>query len=150
MEDNNQARYGFENGYKRLSNLIKNMTVVNHATIIATVEYRKLAVGEKPSNLAIAESRAMSYDATVIFHLHNDLHHTSEEEAVLIHKDEQEKILPRIWAKFGKNKVSGYEGREFLDLFGGAGQYKAVELETALAEQRERLEFLKDNKPTGY
>jgi len=135
---------------KRLSNLMKNMAVSNHITIVSTVEYRKLAVGEKPSNLAIAESRALAYDGSVIIHLHNDLHHSSEEEAVLIHKDKEGKTLPRLWVKFGKNKVSGYEGRDFLDLFGGAGQCKAVDLETALIEQRERLEFLSENKPTSY
>jgi DNA primase catalytic core len=131
---------------KRLSNLFKNMTVTNHITAVATVEYRKLAPGEKPTNVAIAESRSLAYDASAIIHLYNDLHHSTEEEAVLIHKDEEDHILPRIWVKFGKNKISGYEGRDFLDLFGAAGQYRSVELETALREQRERIEFLKENK----
>jgi len=119
-------------------------------TIVATVEYRKLAPGEKPSNLALAESRALSYDASVILHLHNEIHHSNEEEAVLVHRDENGKVLPRIWVKFGKNKVSGYEGREFVDLFGAAGQVRAVDLDTALVEQRERLEFLKEHKPRGF
>jgi len=135
---------------KRVSNLMKNMTVTNHMTIIATVEYRKLAVGEKPSNLAIAESRSLAYDASAIIHLYNDLHHSNEEEATLLHTDEEGNVLPRVWAKFGKNKVSGYEGREFLDLYGAAGQYRAVELERAVEEMRARLEMLKDTKPKGF
>jgi DNA primase catalytic core len=130
---------------KRLSNLMKNMTVANHITIISTVEYRKLAAGERPTNLAIAESRALQYDASVIIHLYNDLHHTDEDSAILVHEDSDGNVLPRIWVKFGKNKVSGFEGREFLDLYGYAGQYRAVELNTAIQDQRDRKAFLAEN-----
>jgi DNA primase len=145
--------YAEMNGHertKRLSNHVKNMTVANHITIVCTAEYRKLKEGEKPSNVAMAESRALQYDASVIIHLHNDLHMTNEEEAVLIHQDDEGNILPRIWVKFGKNKVSGYEGREFVDLFGYAGQVRAVDLETAVKDQRDRLQFLKENKSKLY
>ncbi len=131
---------------KRLSNLMKNMTVANHITIVSTVEYRKLAVGERPTNLAIAESRALQYDASVIIHLYNDLHHSDEDSAILIHEDEEGKVLPRIWVKFGKNKVSGYEGREFLDLYGYSGQYRSVQLESAIQDQKDRKAFLQENQ----
>lgn len=131
---------------KRLSNQLKNMTVRHHCTIVSTVEYRKLAQGEKPTNLAIAESRALDYDASIICHLYNDLHNTSETEAALIHYGEDGTVLPRIWCKFGKNKVSGYIGREFLDLHPSHARMKAVSLEVAEKEQRERLLYLKENK----
>lgn len=131
---------------KRLSNLMKNMTVANHITIVSTVEYRKLAAGERPTNLAIAESRALQYDGTVILHLYNDLHHKDEDSAVLVHEDEEGNILPRIWVKFGKNKISGFEGREFLDLYGYAGQYRAVELQAAIQGQKDRQAFLAENR----
>lgn len=134
---------------KRLSNHLKNMTVANHITIVATVEYRKLAHGEKPNNMAIAESRALAYDATAIIHLHNELHNSTEEECVLIHKDDKGQILPRIWVKFGKNKISGFEGREFVDLFGYAGQCKAVDVKVAEADQKARMAFFKENDPNG-
>lgn len=130
---------------KRLSNLLKNMTVANHITIVSTVEYRKLVQGEKPTNLVIAESRALAYDATAIIHLHNELHHTDEDSCVLVHQDEEGNILPRIWVKFGKNKISGFEGREFVDLFGYAGQMRAVDVEVAIKDQKERMAFLKEN-----
>jgi DNA primase catalytic core len=135
---------------KRLCNMLKNMTTQYHVTIVSTVEYRKLNRDEKPSNLVIAESRAFQYDATVIIHLHNDMHHKGADQSVLIHEDEKGNILPRIWVKFGKNKVSGYEGREFVDLFGYAGQVRAVELDTAIREQKERIQFLKDNRPSDF
>jgi hypothetical protein len=130
---------------KRLSNHMKNMTVANNITIVSTVEYRKLQQGEKPTNLAIAESRSLAYDATIICHLYNDVHHKGEKEAVLIHRTPNGNILPRIWCKFGKNKVSGYEGREFLDLYPSKARLKAVDLEIAEQDQRDRLAFLREN-----
>jgi hypothetical protein len=53
--------------------------------------------------------------------------------------------MPRIWCKFGKNKVSGYEGREFLDLYPSSATYRSVDLEQAIREQKERKAFLKSN-----
>jgi hypothetical protein len=130
---------------KRLSNIMKNITTANHVTVVATVEYRKLGKDEKPSNWALAESRSLAYDSTAIIHLYNDLHHKGEDEAKLVHKNEAGDILPRVIAKFGKNKISGYEGRVFLDLYGYAGTARAVDTETAMKELAERKEFLKEN-----
>ena len=135
---------------KRLSNLMKNMATSNHITIVSTVEYRKLGIDEKPSNVSIAESKSLQYDATVIIHLYNDLHHKDEDSALLVHHDENGQALPRIWCKFGKNKVSGYEGREFLDLYGYAGQYRSVDLELAKKELAERMQLLKENRPSSF
>jgi hypothetical protein len=95
--------------------------------------------------MAIAESRSLAYDSSVIIHLYNDLHHRGEKEAVLVHKDNEGNILPRVWCKFGKNKVSGYEGREFLDLHPANARMAAVQLEIAEQDQKERLAYLKDN-----
>jgi replicative DNA helicase len=129
---------------KLLCNTLKNLTVREHVTIISTVEYRKLGEHEMPSNAAIAESRAFDYDATIILHLYNNLHHKGEEEATVVHEHDG-LILPRIIARFGKNKVSGFEGRLFLDLFGGHGKCRAVDTETAIREMKERKAFLKEN-----
>lgn len=130
---------------KRLSNHLKNMALTHHITIVSTVEYRKLQAGERPSNLAIAESRSLAYDADIIMHLHNDLHHKGENEAVLIHQDEKGNILPRIWCKFGKNKITGWTGREFMDLHPYSARFKPVETEEAEQDQRDRLAFIKEN-----
>jgi len=131
---------------KRLSNHLKNMAVALGITIVSTVEYRKLQPGEKPTNLAIAESRSLAYDSSVILHLHNDMHHVGENEAVLVHYAEDGTPMPRIWCKFGKNKVSGYEGREFLNLYGANARLCGVPLDDAIQEQKERLAMLKENK----
>jgi len=129
---------------KRLSNHLKNMAVVNHMTIICTAEYRKLEAGEKPSNHALAESRSLSYDATAIIHLYNDLHEQGELDSCIVHLDEKGKVLPRIWCKFGKNKISGYEGRIFLDLYPAAAKFKPVNTDIAEQEQKERKQLLKE------
>lgn len=131
---------------KRLSNHLKNMAIVHHITIISTVEYRKLQSGEKPTNQAIAESRSLAYDADIIVHLYNDLHHTSANECVLVHEDDDGTILPRIWCKFGKNKISGFEGRLFLDLFPHAAHMSPVDTKQAEEDQLTRLEFLKETR----
>jgi hypothetical protein len=84
----------------------------------------------------LAESRSLDYDAQVILHLYNELHFKGENESILIHRDKDGMVLPRLWCKFGKNKVSGWEGREFLDLFGYAGQCRSVDLDVAIKEQQ--------------
>lgn len=132
-------------GVKRKSNHLKNLAVARHLAIIATVEYRKLQIGEMPTNLAIAESRSLAYDADTILHLHNDLHAKSEYEAILVHVDEQGRIMPRIHCKFGKNKISGFEGREFLDLHCFSGQMRGVDTAQAEADQIERMEWIEQN-----
>jgi len=132
---------------KRLSNHLKNMAVMYHITIVSTVEYRKLAAGELPSNVAIAESRSLSYDSDVIIHLYNDLHNKGENLAECIHYGENGgDILPRIWCKFGKNKITGYVGLEYLDLYPELANLKPVEKNRANQEYLERKEFLSNNK----
>ncbi len=130
---------------RTIANDCKNLTVSHHLTQICTAEYRKLQAGEKPSNMALAESRGLAYDASIIWHLYNDLHHSSEEEAELIHMDEEGNVYPRILCKFGKNKISGYEGQEFLDLWPGRATMCGVDKDTAKAEYRARKEFLIEN-----
>ena len=128
---------------KRLCNHLKNMTVKHGVTVVSTVEYRKMDQGEKPINQSIAESRSLIYDSNVILHLYNDLHHNGP-ESLLVHYDDQGNLLPRIYCNFGKNKVSGYEGVELLDLYPAAATMKAVDLELARQQKEERRAFLEE------
>jgi DNA primase len=136
--------HGHEAAKKR-SNHLKNLAISKHLAIINTVEYRKLQPGEMPHNLALAESRSLIYDADTIIHLYNDLHHKGEHEAVLLHYNEEGKALPRIWCKFGKNKISGFEGREFLDLYPSSAKMFGVDTTQAEEDQRIRLDWLAEN-----
>lgn len=132
---------------KRMSNHVKSMTTTYQATIISTVEYVKSYDNSKPSNNSIADSRSVAYDASVLLHLYNDIHakEGGAQDAILVHEYKGD-LLPRIWVKFGKNKVSGYEGREFLDLFPSRGMFKSVDIGIAEKDQRLRLQILKENK----
>ena len=80
--------------FKSLSNKIKDVAVRNKACIIATVEYKKLPVGTIPSNDAVAETRALAYDANYIGHMYNDMHE-KQLGACCLHEHGDE-YLPRI------------------------------------------------------
>jgi len=132
---------------KKVSNYIKNLTTEYKATIVSTVEYRKSYDNAMPSNDSIADSRAIKYDASAVLHLYNDAH--TQDNGVsgsrMVHEYNDE-LLPRVRCKFGKNKISGYEDREFFDLFPRWGYMKSVDKEAALADIEARREFLKERK----
>ena len=132
---------------KRLSNHVKQMSTTYHATIISTVEYRKPQEGRAgiQSNADIADSRSIEYDASAVLHLHNDLH-IRKDKAILVHESGGE-LLPRVLVEFGKNKISGYEGKEFLDFFPASARMFGVDKETAARDCRAREEFLKTMRP---
>lgn len=132
---------------KKVSNYIKNLTTEYEATIISTVEYRKSYDNAMPSNDSIADSRAIKYDASAVLHLFNDSHTQDEgvEGSRMVHQHNGE-LLPRVRCKFGKNKISGFEGREFFDLFPRWGYMKSVDADTALADIEARKEFLRERK----
>lgn len=128
---------------KRLSNDLKEMCASDHITTIGTAEYKKLPAGVHPDNDALSQSKSLSYDSDVIIHLFNE-HHFKGESAVYIHEYE-ENILPRIRCKFGKNKISGYVGLEFLDLFPYHATLRATDLDQVREEKIVREQFLKEN-----
>ena len=68
-----------------------------------------------------------------------------ELRAEFIHEHEG-KISPRIRCKFGKNKISGYIGYDFLDLFPYSGVLKAIDKEKAKEEYIARKAFIEENK----
>ncbi len=130
--------------FKSLSNKIKDVAVRNKACIIATVEYKKLPVGTIPSNDAVAETRALAYDANYIGHMYNDMHE-KQLGACCLHEHGDE-YLPRIRMGAGKNKISAFKNRMFFDFFPSSGMFRHVETKTAEKDMMERLEFLKKNR----
>lgn len=140
--------YGEKQGQERvkaISNHVKNLSTAYGATLITTVEYKKIYDDSMPRNSDIADSRAIEYDSTCVLHLHNDVHVKGADKAVLVHEHEGVNY-PRVRVGFGKNKISGYEGREFLDFFPASGVMKAVDLETAEKDQLLRMGFLAEEK----
>ncbi len=110
--------------FKTLSNQIKGIATRYHVPIIATVEYTKLPPGTIPTNTNIAETRAIIYDANFIGHLYNDLHEMGS-AAVCIHNF-NEQILPRVRLGIGKNKITEFKDRIFLDFFPASSMFKRV------------------------
>ena len=143
------SKFGQDNErIKKISNRLKNMSTQYDSTIVATAEYRKQQPGELPSNVALAGSAGLQYDATVILHLYNEVHILGEDKAILIHQ-EKEKTYPRLFVKYGKNKIAGYEDREFLDTYPASATLKAVDKQTAINDQYTRQQYLEENSDRG-
>jgi replicative DNA helicase len=135
--------------FKTLSTQIKGLAVKHHVAIISTVEYTKLPTGTKPSNNNVAESVQMEYDANAIIHLYNDLHeygdkatHSHIHPACL---GEDPKHMPRIEVIFGKNKISGFKGKIWLDFYPDSSDWSYVDTAVAQAEEQEKEESKKKN-----
>lgn len=143
--------YGNKQGHERIkmiSNHVKNLATTYGATLVTTVEYKKIYDDSMPRNSDIADSRAIEYDSTCVLHMHNDVHLKGEDKAMLVHESDG-RMLPRVRVGFGKNKISGYEGREFLDFFPASAVMKAVDLDTAERDQKARTGFLLKEKKKG-
>lgn len=130
--------------FKTLSNHMKETAVRHHCTIMATVEYTKLEPGVIPHNNNIAETRAVIYDASFIGHLFNDLHENGA-SAVCTHEYQNE-VLPRLRLGIGKNKVTEFKGRIFLDFFPASGLFRRVVTEVAEHDMKTIVAARKANK----
>lgn len=128
---------------RALSDLAKRIAVINDATVIATVEYTKMEAGVRPNNQNIADSRGFVYDCNAILHLYNDLHERGDMAKVFfMHEGIKH---PRIEVIFGKNKISSYKGKAYLDFYAGSSILKNVPLE--VAEEHLRIaEMIKESE----
>ena len=117
--------------FKMLSNRIKSAATKNHVCIITTVEYTKLPAGTIPDNNNIAETVGITYDASFIGHMYNDVHEKGA-RAQCVHEYNGE-FLPRIRLGIGKYKITDFKGRIFLDFHPSSGLFRFVP--TSVAEQ---------------
>lgn len=122
--------------YKTLSNKMKETATRNHVCIAATVEYTKLPPGTIPTNYNIAETRAIIFDTNFIGHLYNDVHETGG-HAVCFH-EHADQILPRIRLGIGKNKITEFKDRVFLDFFPSSGLFRYIPTDTAEDDMRQQ------------
>lgn len=142
------AKYNGQERVKTISNHVKGLATTYNCSVITTVEYKKIYDDSMPRNSDIADSRAIEYDSTCVMHMHNDVHVKGADKAVLVHEWDGQ-FMPRVRVGFGKNKISGYEGREFLDFFPASGVMRAVDLQTAEDDQKARIAFLLEEKKNG-
>ena len=127
--------------FKSLSNRVKDVAVHKRTCIITSVEYKKLPAGTIPTNDAVAETRALSYDANYIGHMYNDMHER-QMGAICLHEHEGE-YLPRVRMGAGKNKISAYKNRMFFDFYPASGMFRYIDTKVAEEDMLKRMNILK-------
>lgn len=141
--------------FKSISEMIKNMATRHHVPVLCTVEYTKLAQGVKPTNTNIAETVQIEYDSNFIAHLYNEVHERGEEYAESVgmthNADLGHKIkkLPVIELYIGKNKITDFKNRLFLNFFPASSDFIARntdEVEQQIEElKKQQVEKSKSN-----
>ena len=120
---------GYEDGrmkYKNLSNNLKQVAVLNDATIISTVEYTKIPKGAKPSNNNLAETVQLEYDSNAIMHLYSELHDLRDESAKYFLAHDNETKWPIIEEDFGKNKINSFKGTVYYKFYPEKAYYAEI------------------------
>lgn len=116
--------------FKALSNATKDMAKKENIPVWATMEYNKAGAWDgRPTNNSIAESAAMEYDANVIVHIYNDLHHKGDDADLFFWRTDAEGRrykAPRIELIFGKNKISSFKGKLYFDFHTEQSRYIPV------------------------
>jgi DNA primase catalytic core len=93
--------------FKKMSGLIKNLSEKYWVAMLATMEYTKLPIGQRPENSDLSETAQMEYDLSVIMHVYNELKDIGPERSKLVTINQQgttEERDPIISVKVGKNK----------------------------------------------
>lgn len=136
-----------ESGYdriKKLSHEAKALCVNTNATIISTVELRKLAKGQKADNNDLAGSASLAYDANAIAILSSDLDMDPDSSKYFRHGSSTRKY-PIIECNISKNKIASFKGLLYSKLYASQAYYQFIsELEfDALYGDTEAEEFAK-------
>lgn len=144
--------------FRSISERMKNMATRHHITVMATVEYTKLAQGTKPTNNNIAETVQIEYDSNFIVHLYNEAHERGEEEAEKLgmthnaHMGHKIKRLPVIELIIGKNKITDFKNRLFFDFFPASSDFIArntQEVEQMIEEKKKSEQNKPKAKPSN-
>jgi DNA primase len=115
--------------FRSISERCKNIATRYHVAMICTVEYTKLGQGIKPTNYNIAETVQIEYDSNFIAHLYNEAHEFGEEEAEKkgmthnVHMKGIVKRYPVIELSIGKNKITDFKNRIYLDFYPASSDF---------------------------
>jgi len=130
--------------YKRLSSAVKSIAERYHIPIFSTVEYTKIPPGTKPTNHNLAETVSIEYDASFILHLYSEMADVPE-AFTTCHREfdwqNKEVLLPRIECMVGKNKISDFKGRFFLDFWPASSDLRFVHSKQVLEDQKLMLKL---------
>lgn len=141
--------------FKKVSNVMKNIATKFHICVITTVEYRKTKHGDHATNADIGETGQIEYDASLIAHLHNEIHEKGK-NAKIFHiggTTEDPIQLPRIEINIGKNKITAFKNRLFYDFFPESSDFVCVDERVTMDEIVEEVTTrnIPDNKTNfGY
>jgi hypothetical protein len=138
--------------FKTLSTMVKSLATRYHITIISTVEYPKLNQGQIPTNNNVGETNQVIYDANVMIHLYNDLHEFGEKAThyhIGVNSSGETIRMPRLMADFGKNKISAFKGRVWLDFFPECSDFVSVDPRIPGDDERKAAEAKKERKGTA-
>lgn len=145
----NVTDWNWLQGTERMTNVskaTKDLCTEEQVSIIATVEYRKLARCQIPSNEDLADTRALKYDSNVIFHLYNDMHERGSDQALILNESTAQP-LPRVLFRIGKNKVCSFKGEFYMNLYPAHSRFSWVDFDIATKEKNARAEKLKGTQP---
>jgi len=130
--------------YKRLSSGMKNIAERFHIPVISTVEYTKIPPGVKPTNFNISESAAIEYDASFIIHLYSEVADVPE-AFTTCHREldwqGKEILLPRIECMVGKNKISDFKGKFYLDFWPSCSDFRFTHSRQVAEDQKAMLKL---------
>jgi replicative DNA helicase len=127
--------------FKKVSNVMKDIATKFHICVITTVEYRKTKHGDHATNADIGETGQIEYDASLIAHLHNEVHERGK-DAKIYHiggTDMNPIQLPRIEVNIGKNKITAFKNRLFFDFFPENSDFVCVDERVTMDEVVEEV-----------
>jgi len=128
---------------------VKRIARLQRCTIVATAEYKKGDQSIPGTDSDLAESRKLMYAPHLTVHLFSDKDVKGDEKALLIHRHNG-KVLPRVIATIGKNKITEVKGREnqlAFNFFPASSLFFGVPKEQAVKELKQRKEEVANKKP---
>lgn len=141
--------------HKTISERAKEIATREHMCFMSSVEYTKLPAGTRPTNYNISETVQLEYDGNFIAHLYNEVHELGEDKALLTHNQTihgKVKVLPVIELAFGKNKISDFKNKIFLDFYPASSDFvtrDTNEIEAYLQQKRDEAKNNRNNKSGG-
>jgi replicative DNA helicase len=110
---------------KKMSEQCKTICQRYNVPFLATVEYRKIREGYRPTSSDVASSGQLHYDSDVLAHVYNDFHDKGNEigasKFVTIIEGN---TIPIIDVTVSKNKLSSFKGRLHFYLHGDKGSVR--------------------------
>ena len=130
-------------------NMIKNMTTKYEIPIFMTVELRKLqTIQSRPTMVDLKDTVQISYDADMIWLIHNDLHvNPSTNMKWLDTSDATNNIVrPVVELEIVKNKETGWKGRILLEF----QDHMSIFREAKPDKVKEYLENAQNNRKDSF